>query len=91
MTDHPREFQDTDPAAMEVWIEMLRSKTAGEKLAAALELSGLAMELARAGERMRHPGASERQVFLRSASRWLDRDQMMRTYGWDPEADELSG
>lgn len=40
------------------------------------------MELARAGERMRHPEASEREVFLRAASQWLDRDSMIRAHGW---------
>ena len=44
MMVHPREFQDTDPKAMEVWLELLRKKPAGEKLAAALELSGMARE-----------------------------------------------
>jgi hypothetical protein len=39
MTRHPPEFQDTDPAAMEVWIKLLRKKKLGEKLAATLELS----------------------------------------------------
>jgi hypothetical protein len=86
MTRHPPEFQDTDPAAMEVWLELLRKKPAGEKLAMVLELSGMAMELARAGERLTHPEASEREIFLRAASRWLDRDLMIRAYGWDPEA-----
>jgi len=91
MTEHPREFQDTDPAAMKIWIELLRKKPAGEKLAATLGLSALAMELARAGERLRHPEAGEREVFLRAASRWLDRETMIRAYGWDPEADGLPG
>ena len=91
MTRHPQEFQDTDPAAMEVWIELLREKTPGEKLALTFELTDLAMEMARAGERLRHPHASEREVFLRAASRWLDRDLMIRAYGWDPQVHGLTG
>ena len=90
MTRHPPEFQDTDPAAMKIWIELLRQKTAGQKLKTTLDLSGFAMELARAGERMRHPEASEREIFLRAASRWLDRDTMIRAYGWHPETDGLT-
>jgi hypothetical protein len=91
MIVHPREFEDTDPAAMEVWLDLLRKKTPGEKLAATLGLSRLAMELARAGERLKYPSASEREIFLRAASRWLDRETMIRVYGWDPPADGLPG
>jgi hypothetical protein len=90
MTRHPPEFQDTDPAAMKVWIDLLRKKTPGENLAAVQGLSGMAMELARAGERLAHPKADEREVFLRAASRWLDRDLMIQAYGWDAEAHGVS-
>jgi hypothetical protein len=31
-----------------------------------------------------YPQASEREVFLRVAARRLDRDSMIRAYGWDP-------
>ncbi len=91
MTQHPQEYQDTDPATMGVWLELLRKKPAGEKLLATLELSGMAMRLAQEGERLRHPEASEREVLLRAASRWLSRDLMIRAYGWDPEANGLAG
>ena len=91
MTVHPREYQDTDPKTMEVWLDLLRKTPPGEKLASALQLTGMAMEFARMGERMRHPEASEREVFLRAASRWLSRDLMIRAYGWDPEADGVAG
>jgi hypothetical protein len=32
---HPEEFTDTDPRAMEVWLDLLRKKTPGERLTAA--------------------------------------------------------
>lgn len=76
---------------MKVWIELLRKKTPGEKLAAVMELSAMAMELARAGERLAHPEASEREIFLRAAARWLNRDQMIGAYDWDPEAHGIPG
>ena len=91
MASHPREYTDTDPAVMEVWLDLLRNKPLGEKLAMTLQLSGMAMEFARAGERMRRPEATEREVFLRAASRWLSRDLMIRAYGWDPQADDVAG
>jgi hypothetical protein len=86
MTEHPPEFTDTDPAAMEVWLDLLRRMPAGEKLAAALQLSGLALKLSEAGERAAHPAASDHEIFLRAAARRLPRDLMIRVYHWDPEA-----
>ena len=32
-----------------------------------------------------YPNASDREVFLRVASRHLDRETMIAAYGWDPE------
>lgn len=85
MTRHPEEFSDTDPRTMDVWLELLRRKTPGERMAMAFELSDFAVRVAESGVRARHPGASEREIFLRSAALRLPRDLMIRTYGWDPE------
>ena len=85
MTDHPEEFADTDPRAMEAWMEMLRAKTPGERIAMAFQLSEFAVKVSESGVRARHPGASEREIFLRSAALRLPRDLMIRAYGWDPE------
>jgi len=35
--------------------------------------------------RAMYPEASEREIFLRVAARRLDRETMVRAYGWDPE------
>lgn len=70
---------------MEVWIEMLRKKTPGERIAIAFELSEFAVRVAESGVRARFPEASERKIFLRSAALRLPRDLMIRAYGWDPE------
>jgi hypothetical protein len=87
MTPHPPEFADTDPRAMEVWLDLLRQMTPGEKLAATLHLSELALQMSEAGVRAVYSQASGREVFLRAAARRLPRDLMIRVYGWDPEAD----
>jgi hypothetical protein len=87
MTPHPPEFSDTDPQAMEVWLDLLRRMTPGEKLAATLNLSAFALQMSEAGVRSLHPLASDREVFLRAAARRLPRDLMIRVYGWDPESD----
>lgn len=86
MISHPPEFQDTDPKAMEVWIGLMRKMPPGEKLMAALNLTALAIKFSEAGVRAEYPGISEREVFLRAASRRLSRDLMIRVYGWDPQA-----
>lgn len=85
MARHPDEFTDTDPRAMEVWLRLLRQKTPGERILMAFELSDFAVRVAESGVRARHPGASEREIFLRSAALRLPRELMIRAYGWDPE------
>lgn len=78
---------DTDPRVREVWLDILRGKTAGERIQIAFELSDLAIAMAESGVRARYPEASEREIFLRSAALRLPRDLMIRAYGWDPESD----
>jgi len=76
---------------MEVWLDLLRRKPPGERLARALDLSGFVLQLSEAGVRARHPQADDREVFLRTAAQHLPRELMIRAYGWDPEADAHSG
>lgn len=50
-----------------------------------VERDSLALEqLARAGILRRHPAATEDEVRLRVAALRLDRDTMVRVFGWDP-------
>ncbi len=56
----------------------------GEKLLVTLEASRFLLQIYEAGVRLDHPHASEREIFLRTAARHLDRDLMIRAYGWDP-------
>jgi len=50
------------------------------------EMARFMRALSEADVRANHPDAGEREVFLRAASRRLDRDLMIRAYGWDPQA-----
>ncbi len=61
---HPEEFTDTSPQAMEVWLNVLRNKKPGERMAMALAMSEFAIRLSESGVRARYPNASEREVFL---------------------------
>ncbi|HEY1240040.1 MAG TPA: hypothetical protein VGF16_05760 [Bryobacteraceae bacterium] len=80
-----RPYSDTDPAAMTVWLEVLRKKSDSEKIAALFELIGIAWEMAETGVRSRYPNASDREIFLRTAALRLSRDEMIRAYQWDPQ------
>lgn len=42
-------------------------------------------ELARAELRSRYPAATPREIDLRLRSRTLDRETMIRAFGWDPD------
>jgi hypothetical protein len=88
LTHHPAPYSDTDPRAMEVWLEVIRKKTPGERLMMALELTDFAFKLSEQGVRARYPNASDREVFLRAAALRIPRDLMIRAYGWDPESQD---
>ena len=81
------ELADTDPRAMEVWLDMQGRMPPGEKLRITLEASELVLSMYEAGVRHQYPQASDREVLLRVAARHLSRDLMIRAYGWDPEGD----
>lgn len=87
MMVHPPEFQDTDPKAMAVWLELLRKKPAGEKLAAALSSADLVLAFYEMGVRRLHPEADDGEVRARVAARHLPRELVIAAYGWDPETD----
>jgi hypothetical protein len=85
MMRHPVAITDTDPRAMKVWMDLLRSKTPGERIEIAFNLTEFALRMAESGVRARYPGAGEREIFLRCAALRLPGDLMIRAYGWDPE------
>jgi len=86
MMKHPPEFTDTDPQAMEVWLDLLRRMTPGERIAAAFDLTNFALQMNATGVRSAFPEADDREVLLRVAARHLPRDLMIRAYKWDPDA-----
>ena len=53
---------DSERAATELQVEILRGLTSGQRLQIALEMTDLAREFARAGIRARHPAWSEQQI-----------------------------
>ena len=79
-------FRDTDPRALEVFLDLQRKMPAAEKLQLTLQMMAMLSSLAESGVRSMYPQADEREIFLRTAARRLDRDTMIRAYGWDPKA-----
>ena len=70
---------------MAIRLAALRARTHGERLLMVFEMTEFAVKMSEAGLRVRHPEASEREIFLRSAALRLPRDLMIRAYGCDPE------
>ncbi len=78
-------FDDTDPQALEFFIDLHRNMTPGQRVARVFELAEMQEGLQRASVKSMYPNADEREIFLRLAARRLDRETMIRVYGWDPD------
>ena len=78
-------YADTTPQAMEVFVELHRQMPVSQKVTSVFEWSEMLLRLSLANVRTQYPDASDREVFLRMAARHLDRDLMIRTYGWHPD------
>ena len=79
----PHSTDDTDPAVEAILIEGYRQMTPSQKLERVRALTRAVQVLALADIRRRHPDADEREQALRLASRWIERDLMVRAFGWD--------
>lgn len=78
-------YPDTDPKALEVFIELQRKMTPGEKISGVLQMNESVRRIQETRERKLHPRANDREIFLRVASHYLDRDTMLRVYDWYPQ------
>ena len=88
MKHEPDFIRDTDPKALQVFYEIQRRRSSGEKANDVFELTDWMIQLSEAGVRLRYPNISEREVFLRAAALRIPRDLMIKAYGWDPDAHE---
>jgi hypothetical protein len=85
MTPHAR---DTPLEVEARWIEGLRAMGPRARLLSACDLTETVRALAAARIRERYgPGLSDRELCLRLAALWLDRDTLARAVGWDPEVE----
>jgi hypothetical protein len=80
-----KQITDTHPDIEKIMIEGYRRMPGSQKLRQLSDLTRAANYLARSETRGRHPEASERELWLRVASRWLSAELMRKVYGWDPD------
>ena len=78
-------YSDTDPRALEVFLDLQRRLSADRKIALVFQMTETVIRLSEENERKLHPEASDREIFLRAAARRLGRETLIRAYGWDPE------
>ncbi len=76
---------DTHPAAERMMLEHWRRATPTQKAERMFAMGRTVNELARADLRARYPAATPREIELRLRSRSLDRETMIRAFGWDPD------
>jgi hypothetical protein len=77
-------YSDTSPKAFAVFIELWRQRTPAQKLEAVFDMTSMVLRLSEQGVRQRYPAAGEHEVRMRAAALRLDRQTMIKVYGWDP-------
>jgi hypothetical protein len=77
---------DTPPEIEEIVLERYRQMSPFEKLMQVFELNYRAQQMAALRIQAQYgPDLSERELRLRLAALWLDRELMIEAFGWDPE------
>jgi hypothetical protein len=84
-TGYRTQSPDTSREAEEFQFAHWRGMTPAQKGLVLTNLMAMAEELARAGIRMRHPGAGAEEIEMRLRALILDRETMVKFFGWDPE------
>jgi hypothetical protein len=77
---------DTSPEIEAILIEGFRRMSATEKLERVRQATQAAQQMALVRLREQYPSAGPRELALRLASLWLDRELMLRAFAWDPDA-----
>lgn len=76
---------DTSPEVARMMVEIWRRATYEQKLQKVLSIGRSVNELARSYLRTQYPDATPREIELRLAARNLDRETMIKVFGWDPQ------
>ncbi|MGA9770882.1 MAG: hypothetical protein WBV94_17710 [Blastocatellia bacterium] len=78
-------ISDTDPEAERKIIELARAMPDWKKIEQVFLLIETTRALSMAGLQERYPQASEEELKKRLAALVLDRETVIKVYGWDPE------
>lgn len=78
---------DTTPDAQRKQIEMMRRLTPSQKLSLAFALTDAMRDLVLANLRQQFPQANETELRRRFIARVLPRADVIRVYGFDPQAE----
>jgi hypothetical protein len=79
---------DTPPEIEAILLERYRQMAPLERLRQVWELNRTAQTMAAMRIQAQYgPGLSERELRLRLAALWLDRETMVKAFGWDPEVE----
>lgn len=79
-------LSDTHPAIEVLLVKGYRAMSPSEKIDRVRAMTAAVQKLALADIRRRHPQADAREQALRLASRWIERELMLRAFGWDVQA-----
>jgi hypothetical protein len=78
-------YEDTDPQALEIFLQLHRRMTTGQRVARVFELTAFQEGLQRAfGAQDVSASRRTRSIFAGGCPR-LDRETMIQVYGWDPD------
>ncbi len=80
--------RDTPLDVEEILLDGYRRMTPAEKLEQVADLSRAAQQMALARIRAQYgPHLTEREERLRLGALWLERETMVKVFGWDPEVE----
>lgn len=76
---------DTPPHIEEMLIEIYRQMTPAQKMRQVSQLTLAVQQMALARIKKQYGPCSDRELQLRLAALWLDRETMIKVFQWDPE------
>jgi hypothetical protein len=76
---------DTSPEVERMMFEIWRRMSYEQKLQKVLSIGRMVNEMVRGYLRTQYPDATPREIELRLAARNLDRETMIKVFGWDPD------
>ncbi|HLX08059.1 MAG TPA: hypothetical protein VKY89_09395 [Thermoanaerobaculia bacterium] len=79
---------DTPAEVEQQLIDEYRRMSPGQRLMMAMEMNRAVQQMAEARIRAQYgPDLPERELRLRLAALWIDRETMVRAFGWDPQVE----